>query len=215
MQLGVLWDLDGVLADSGAFHIQSWHDTLIHYGIDLAEEAFRATFGMNNTTILKLAMHPEPSQALIDQISNEKEALFRRLIVGKLQPLAGGQALLAELRTAGFLQAIGSSAPQENIDAEIDAIGVRPYFDAIVSAARLPGKPSPVVYQTAAAQLGLPPERCLVIEDAIAGVQAARNAGMRCLAVTNTNPAAALADADRVVDSLEEVSAEMIREMLK
>ncbi len=216
MQLGILWDMDGVLADSGAFHFQSWLETLSRYGVHFTETEFRATFGMNNTGILKLFIHPEPSPALIAQIGDEKEELFRRLIAGRLQPLAGVRGLLAELRQAGFRQAIGSSAPQENIDAEIDALGVRPYFDAIVSAAALPGKPSPVVYQTAAARLGLPAQNCLVIEDAIPGVQAARNAGMRCLAVTSTNPAEALAaaGATRVVESLEEVSAEEIKRIL-
>jgi HAD superfamily hydrolase (TIGR01509 family) len=215
MQLGVLWDLDGVLADSGPCHYQSWLDTLAAHGVAFDEGMFRRTFGMNNTGILQLFLRVETPQALIDQIGDEKEELFRRLIAGQLQPLPGVKPLLAALQAAGFRQAIGSSAPQANIDAELDALGLRLYFDAIVSGAGFPGKPNPQVYLQAAGCLGLAPRRCLVIEDAIPGVQAAKAAGMRSLAVTNTNSAAALSAADRVVESLETVGVSDIRRLLE
>ena len=214
MQFAALWDLDGVLADSGPFHFQSWAETLARCGVVFTEAQFRQTFGMNNTGILKLFLGPHTPQARIDEVGDEKEQIFKELIVGKLQALDGAKELLEALRAAGIPQAIGSSAPQANIDAEIDAVGVRPYFSAIISGAKMPGKPHPMVYLTAAAALGVPPERCVVFEDAIAGVQAAKAAGMCCIAVTSTNPAAALTVADRVVESLRTISVEMVRELV-
>jgi beta-phosphoglucomutase-like phosphatase (HAD superfamily) len=112
---------------------------------------------------------------------------------------------LARLKNAGVRQAIASSAPQENIDVLVDGLGLRQYFAAIVSGATLPGKPNPDVFLEAARQIGVPPSACVVVEDAIAGVQAARNAGMRCIAVTTTNRADKLAAADIVVDRLDEL----------
>jgi HAD superfamily hydrolase (TIGR01509 family) len=215
MTYGVLWDLDGVLADSGPFHFPAWSAAFESLGVPFTQDMFNATFGMNNTSILKLFLGPDTPQELMDRISDEKELAFRQVMPGKLQPLPGIRALLAALQQAGFRQAIGSSAPQANIDAEVDTLGLRPYFQAIVSAEKFPGKPDPWVYLTAAARIGLPPERCLVIEDAVPGVQAAKNAGMRCIAVTNTNTAAALSAADLVVDSLATISVETIRRLLE
>jgi HAD superfamily hydrolase (TIGR01509 family) len=215
MTYAVLWDLDGVLADSGPFHFPAWAASFQSLGVPFDQDMFNATFGMNNNSILKHFLGADAPQELINRVSDEKELYFRQMIPGKLQPLPGICALLAALQQAGFRQAIGSSAPQANIDAEVDALGLRPFFEVIVSAANFPGKPDPWVYLNAAAQLGVPPERCLVIEDAVPGVQAAKNAGMRCLAVTNTNTAQALSAADLVVDSLETVSIETISNLLK
>ena len=98
---------------------------------------------------------------------------------------------------------MASSAPAANIDVLVDELGLWPYFQAIVSGALLPSKPDPSVFLQAAAAIEIAPSQCLVFEDAVAGVGAARRAGMRCIAVTTTNPAAALADADLVVERLD------------
>lgn len=99
-------------------------------------------------------------------------------------------------------QAIASSAPQANIDALVDELGLRLYFDAIVSGFDLPGKPKPALFLKTARMLDLLPEQCIVVEDAVVGVEAAKRAGMKCVAVTTTNPAHTLKNADLVVESL-------------
>lgn len=201
----VLWDLDGVLADSGPFHYESWMQTLSAYGIPYDYEKFQRTFGMNNHGALTVLLGHEPDRALSDEIGDRKEILFRQLIRGKIQPLPGVRYWLPHLKQMGYRNAVASSAPQANIDAEMDALGLQPYFDAIISSAGMPSKPDPAVFLLAAQRVGVPPERCTVVEDAIAGVEAAKRAGMRCIAVTTTNPREALARADIVVDSLEEL----------
>ena len=106
---------------------------------------------------------------------------------------------LDRLRATGIRQAVASSAPPENINTLVDELGIRAYFEAIVSGYDIPGKPDPAVFLKAASEIDLPPQRCIVVEDAVAGVQAAKRAGMRCIAVTTTNPAHALSDADIVI----------------
>jgi len=209
-----IWDMDGVLVDTSRFHYQSWVQAIAPEGIDLGFEQFIATFGMNNTTILKLWLGDDISQERLDRIDNLKEELFRQLIVGQQLTLPGVGALLQALRQAGFRQAVASSAPQANIDVIMASTGLLPFFDAVVSAWGMPGKPDPAVYLEAAARLGVPPARCVVVEDAVAGVEGARRAGMRCLAVTNTNPAGLLSSATRVVDTLEGVSADNFLQLL-
>ncbi len=201
----VLWDLDGVLADSGPFHYESWKQTLPAYGIPFDNEKFTRTFGMNNYGVLTTLLGHEPDRALSDEISDRKETLFRQLIRGKIQPLPGVRSWLPRLKELDYRNAVASSAPQENIDAILDALDLRRFFDAVVSSAGMPSKPDPAVFLLAAERVGVPPERCTVVEDAISGVEAAKRAGMRCIAVTNTNTRAALSKADIVVDSLEEL----------
>jgi beta-phosphoglucomutase len=103
------------------------------------------------------------------------------------------------LQAGGARQAIASSAPCENIDALVDELAIRPYFQEIVSGADMPGKPDPAVFLTAARAAGHTACACLVIEDSVAGVTAARRAGMKCLAVTTTNPASRLTQADWIL----------------
>ena len=199
----VLWDMDGVLVDSGDFHYAAWVQTLAREGLPYTREQFNAMFGMDNRGVLTTLLGHEPEAAWLAQVSDEKEAAFREAIVGKAEPLPGVVTWLARLKAAGVRQAVASSAPPANIDLLIDSLKLRPYFDAVVSTWGMRGKPDPGVFLEAARRAGVAPEHCLVVEDAIAGVQAAKRAGMACLAVTNTNTHAALAEADLVVDSLE------------
>jgi beta-phosphoglucomutase len=203
---GALWDLDGVLVDTGEFHFQAWSQALSEYAItSFTEEFFRATFGMNNAGVLSSLLGYELPAERVAEISGRKEDLFRQAVRGRVQPLSGARVWVERLKGAGVRQAIASSAPQANIDTLVDELGLRPYFEAIVSGANLPGKPDPAVFLEAAHLIGVPPARCVVIEDAVAGVEAARRAGMRCIAVTTTNPAHTLeeAGADVVVERLD------------
>jgi len=203
---GVIWDMDGVLVDTGEFHYQSWRDTLIEYQVILTKERFYETFGMNNRSILQLLFVDRFTEQLSEEISDTKETEFRRIIQGKVQLLPGALDLLQAVFQAGIPQAIASSGPPPNIDAIVDALNIRRFFAALVSAADLPGKPDPVVFLTASQSIDVAPRSCVVIEDGLSGVAGAKNAGMKCLAVTTTNPAAKLSQADLIVDRLDQVS---------
>ena len=200
---GVLWDLDGVLVDTGEFHFQAWSGLLPEYGIPFTCELFQATFGMNNAGMLSTLLGQRLTPELLTEISDRKEQRFREAVRGRAQPLPGVLAWLERLKAAGLRQAIASSAPPANIDALVDELDLRAYFGAIVSGFDLPGKPDPALLLKAARLIDVPPERCIVVEDAVAGVEAARRAGMKCIAVTTTNPAHALKAADVVVERLD------------
>jgi len=210
----VLWDLDGILIDTGQLHYAAWVDTLSATGHAFAPETFRSTFGMNNRGVLSVVLGREPTAAELRNLADRKEALFRERIAGAVEPLPGVRQWLAWLQTAGWRQAVASSAPAQNIDVMVDAGGVRHFFHALVSGEKMPGKPNPDVFLEAARQVGAPPGRCVVVEDAVAGVAAAKAAGMRCLAVTNTNPAERLAAADLILDSLADVPADAFDRLL-
>jgi beta-phosphoglucomutase-like phosphatase (HAD superfamily) len=109
---------------------------------------------------------------------------------------------------------VASSAPPANINALVDGLGLRDYFDVLVSGVDLPGKPEPALFLKVARLLDVPPERCVVVEDAVAGVEAAVRAGMKCIAVATTNPAGALKAADVVVQRLDALAADTFRRLV-
>jgi beta-phosphoglucomutase len=211
---GVIWDLDGVIIDSAAPHWQSWQQLAAETGATFTERDFRATFGTRNADIIPRYWHTTGA-AEVQQLADRKEAIYRDLVRANAQALPGALALLQALHAAGWHQALGSSAPMENIRLIIDVLHLNDYLDAAVSGEDAEqGKPAPDIFLAAARALGLAPANCLVIEDAVQGVQAARAAGMRCIAVTNGHPNRELAIADRVVEHLTEVSVDTIADLL-
>jgi len=198
--------MDGVLVDSGELHYQSWVETLTTLSIPFDREKFRSTFGMNNAGILTTLLGKPPDADFLEMVTNLKEGLYRERLHGQLQLLPGALKWLSILWERGILQAVASSAPYENIETTVDELNICRYFSVLISAYSMPGKPNPAVFLEAARQLGVEPKQCVVVEDAIAGVAAAKSAAMKCIAVCTTNPRSSLSAADIVVDSLDELT---------
>ncbi len=214
-QYGVLWDLDGVLIESSQQHLESWMNILPRFGLTMSRELHEQTFGMNNREILTIMLGEPPEADFLRRVSWEKESVFREIIRGTVEPLAGAVELLGQLHSAKIRQAIASSAPEENIHVVVEELQIGGYFQALVSGHDLPAKPDPAVYLEAARQIGLGPEDCVVVEDAVVGVRGAKKAGMRAIGVTTTRPAEALQDADLVVESLLDLSVDEIVYLLR
>jgi HAD superfamily hydrolase (TIGR01509 family) len=206
--------MDGVLVDTGEFHYLSWAAVLPDYGLNISREFFRDTFGMNNRGILTLLLGEKLTPKLLAEIGDRKEAWFREVVSGKAQPLPGVVGWLQRLQDLGFRQGVASSAPEANISTLVDELGLRGFFDVLVSGVDLPGKPEPVLFLKVARLLGLLPENCVVVEDAVAGVEAAKRAGMKCIAVTTTNPAQALQAADVVVERLDDLGTDAFQRLV-
>ncbi len=203
---GILFDLDGVIVDTKAAHFASFVKLGEEAGYTISEEQFRHVFGRRNNDIFPLLYGHPLSEEEIDRLSDRKEAIFREIIRGKVAPLPGVCALLPALRDAGFAIALGTSTPRANVDQILGELNLRQYFSGMVTAEDVTiGKPDPQVFLRAAASVHRQPARCVVVEDAVAGVQAALNGGMKALAVTTNHAREALSMAHRVVDSLAEV----------
>ncbi len=207
----VIWDMDGVIADTGKYHFQAWQDVFQKRGIQFTLEEFKRHFGQRNDTIIRYACKGNISPEELDAVAREKEANYRDRVAANVKALPGAIELIKSLRQHRIKMAIASSAPPENIHLIIDSLGIEPYFEAIVWGREVTeGKPSPQAFLLAAKKLGVTPQNCVVIEDAVAGVAAAKRAGMKCIAVTNTNLREKLSEADVVVDSLEKVNVDSL-----
>lgn len=209
----VLWDMDGVIVDTYEGHFVAWKQSLDEVGQAYDEDTFRRTFGMNNRLIMATVFGRELDEAFIQEVSDRKEELFRRDIKGKVQTLAGVLDWLEQFKRMNLKQAVASSAPQANIDALITELNIRVFFQAEAAGATLKGKPNPAVFLLAAKLLGVDPRNCLVIEDSIAGVEAAKSAGCQCVAVLTTNQASDLTQADLIVKDLSYLKMEQVNSL--
>jgi beta-phosphoglucomutase len=200
MSRAVIWDVDGTLVDSEEYHWLSWRDAMAAEGSPITHEQFRASFGLRNDRILRGWLGSDITDEAISRIGDAKEEEYRRLARERgLSPLPGAAEWTARLHAEGWKQAIGSS------EVALRVLKLDQFFDGIASAEDvLRGKPDPQVFLTAAARLGVPPARCIVVEDAVLGVEAARRAGMRCIGVSRT----ATLEADVYVRSLADLPAD-------
>jgi HAD superfamily hydrolase (TIGR01509 family) len=199
-----LWDLDGTIVDTAPFHWLAWRDTLAAEGRPLTYERFAATFGLRNDLTVPALLDAEVSDAEIARIGDAKEARFRERVAA--QPpavLPGVLHWLSALRSAGWRQALATMAPRPNLEVIVASLELGTYFETAVASEDVErGKPDPQVFLLAAQRLGVPPERCVAVEDTAAGAEAARRAGMRCIGV---NRSSAGMTADLLVPALDEL----------
>ncbi len=202
---GVIFDVDGVLVDSYAPHYESWRLLAEEIDADIAESQFAATFGRTSRDIIASLFNVTDADA-VRKLDARKESLYRDIIRPAVPAMPGAVTLVASLHATGFRLAVGSSGPPENVALVCEVMGLDAYLSASITGADVTrGKPDPQVFLLAAEGLGLPAARCVVIEDAPAGIEAARAAGMPCIALSSTHDRAGLSAADRVVDALDEL----------
>jgi beta-phosphoglucomutase len=222
---GVIWDMDGTLVDTAELHFLAWCSVAHELNRPFSRSDFAATFGLRNPEIFRQLYGPAfPGRSLtereIAEWGNRKEVHYRAAARQKgVKPLPGVSALLQNLNKLGFRQAIGSSAPRENLDLILELTNLESFFDALISMEDTQrGKPDPQVFLLAAERLHVLPDNCVVVEDAVAGVQAAKAGGMRCIAVDfvghHGEETLKAAGADLVVKTLETVQVETFPRLL-
>jgi beta-phosphoglucomutase len=211
----VIWDMDGVLADTASQHFRAWRETFAQKGIEFTEADFKRGFGVRNDAIIRNVLGKQIGQDEIEAIAKAKEATFRRIIGKDVKPLPGALELLKALHDKGIKMAIASSGVIENIRLIVGSLDIEKYLEVIITGHDVTeSKPHPQVFLVAAKKLGVEPKNCLVFEDAVAGVKAAKSAGMGCVAITSSQPREKLAEADLVVDSLTDVGVKDLEKLV-
>jgi len=212
---GVLFDWDGVVIDSSSQHERSWELLADERGLVLPEGHFKAGFGKKNEVIIP-ALGWGADLDVVRELANRKEELYRELVAAEgVIVLPGARELLIALKENDIPRAVGSSTPRGNLDALFAATGLDALFDEVVCGSDvLHGKPDPEVFLKGAEVLGLPPQCCVVIEDAFAGIEAARRGGMKVVGVAATNPLSSLGECDLAVETLLEVSPSKLESLL-
>ena len=208
----VIFDMDGVLIDSYRAHLQAWMRLGEELGRPITEAQFVPTFGRRNPEIFHGLWGDAVADADMDRWGDWKEAAYREIVAADFPAMDGAGDLLDALKAAGFALAVGSSGPPENVEVAVRGLGRAHLFDATVNSTEVThGKPHPEVFLKAAAKVGVEPVRCAVVEDALAGLEAAARAGMAPIAITGTFDRERLeGHAVLVVESLRDLGPERI-----
>lgn len=211
--LGVIFDMDGVLVDSYAPHLESWRQLASELGETITEEQFAATFGRTSRDIIRQLFGITDDLA-VKKMDDRKEAVYRNIIRDHIPAMPGAIELVKSLYAAGWKIAVGSSGPPENVKLVCDGMGWTSMLSGIVTGADVTrGKPDPQVFLLAAERLGLAAQCCVVIEDAPAGVEAAHRAGMPCVGLLGSHNPTALAAAELIVPQLAELSPDRLMKL--
>ncbi len=211
----VIFDMDGVLIDSYEAHFAGWSRMYRELEMDYTEEDFAADFGRTSRDILFRRFGDKLADARIRELDDRKEALFRDSLRAHFTAMDGARELIDALASDGFRIAVGSSAPPENIELCLEKLGHGGAIGAIVTGKDVQrGKPDPQVFQMASSRLGVEPEHCVVVEDAVHGIQAANRAEMKSVALVGTATREQLSEAKLVVDSLRELSPQLFRTLI-
>ncbi|GJM41617.1 MAG: beta-phosphoglucomutase [Ardenticatenaceae bacterium] len=192
----LIFDMDGTIVDNMAVHTAVWLEILAGLGVTISGPQFQAAVaGKTNLETLRQLLNPSITEAEALEISYHKEVRYREQYRPIMQPMPGLLPLLQAARQANVPLAVATAAGQENIDFVMNGLQMWDSFDAIVGADDVArGKPHPDLFLLAAERLGVPPEQCLVFEDAIAGIEAGRRANMPVIAVASAHTPNELAD---------------------
>jgi beta-phosphoglucomutase family hydrolase len=203
-----IFDWDGVILDSSRHHEESWERLAREEGKILPKGHFLKGFGRRNVEIMRDMLHWSEDLNEIQRLSLRKEELYREVVKDwGIEPLPGVRQWLERLRDGGIACGIGSSTEEKNVKLGLEILDLEMFFQTAVTAEHVKrGKPAPDVFLEVARRLGARSERCVVFEDAPAGVEAGRAAGMKVVGVTTTHPGGHLESVDREVERLDELS---------
>ncbi|MBN8533620.1 MAG: HAD family phosphatase [Rhizobiales bacterium] len=199
----LIFDMDGTIADTMRFHDDAWEQWHGRLGLPFDRKGFfAATAGRTGPEILG-ELFPGKTLDELRALDEIKEQLYRELCRPHLAPVAGLLDLLDRADDAGIPMAVGTAAPNGNVDFTLDGLGIRHRFHNVASPSQgFRGKPQPDLFLAAAERMGVAPEHCIVFEDAPLGIEAARRAGMRAVALLTSARAETFASFDNLIAAM-------------
>ncbi len=195
-----IFDIDGTIIDSMRFHERSWDVFFTRRGVPtVGEDFFRRTAGRTGVEVMRELFGARPD-ADLHSLVREKEEIYRELFAPEFREIAGFRAFAREAKAAGVRLACATAGDPDNIAFALGGLAMDDFFDAAVGAHDVArGKPEPDLFLLAAQRIGVAPAHCLVFEDAPLGIEAARRAGMRAVAIASTVPAEELGAPPHVI----------------
>jgi beta-phosphoglucomutase family hydrolase len=186
MRKAVIFDMDGVIAETEHAHIVAEKQTMLKYGIKISEDELHEYTGTTAKVMFTSLIKKHRLDTTFDRIFKEKEEILFKLLEEDVQPTKGVIDLLRKLRKMKVKLAVASSSHKRMIEYVLKKLEIIDFFDSIVGAEDIDrSKPDPEIFLISAKRLNVKPEECIVVEDSKLGVEAAKKAGMKCLGYVN------------------------------
>lgn len=219
MLKGLLFDMDGVLVNNLDIHRQAFAEFFRRYGVERSFDDLSRVFGKGNDDIMGELMPKDVVERVgIRELGYQKEAIYREIYAPIITPQPGLKEFLADAERNGLKSAVGSSGYRVNVDFVLERCDIARHFSAIVAGDEVTRcKPDPEIYLTAASKLGLRPEECVVFEDAEAGIESAKRAGVKVVALATTFSREFLekSDADYIIDDFRDIDIATLRSIVE
>jgi HAD superfamily hydrolase (TIGR01509 family) len=207
----VIFDMNGVIVDDESIHEQAFHDTVKPFGVSLSHKDYQRIFlGKSDAMGLQLFYAEHPLHISLSDIGRSKMDRYWELVRSGIPVVHHAVDTIRRL-SLQYTLAVTTGAARSELDAVFDQLNIRSYFSVVVTVEEFThSKPHPEAYLLTSERLHIPPHQCTVIEDAPAGINAAKKAGMRCVGITTTHTAEVLMEADVIVDSLGGITESLI-----
>lgn len=214
-KFAVIFDMDGVIVDNSSFHVLAWNRFLLANGIAFKDDMKKKVFGATNREHLKIFFKRELSDAEVLDFENEKEHIYREIYAPLIKPVKGLIFFLQLLVENNIPIALATSAPKVNIDFVLEKTNTDRFFTKIYDASMvIKGKPDPEIYRKAIDSLGISPANSIVFEDSVNGIQAAKAAGAKVIALTTTHSAIELPLVDIIIKDFEGLTVSTLKKIL-
>ncbi|MBI4176801.1 MAG: HAD family phosphatase [Candidatus Aenigmarchaeota archaeon] len=210
----VIFDMDGVLSDTVEFQIKAETDAFREFGIEISPEKILEYNGVSDGEFFSSVFKKFGSAGNPETARELKWNSLTSFAKGKIRPISGVVELVEKMKNSQLTLGVASASRKDFIELVLRELGIEKHFSAVTSSDEVSsGKPDPAVFLLTARKMGVHPEDCVVIEDAPKGVRAAKLAKMKCIAITTTHSAEELGDADKIIKSFGELTAETIKKL--
>lgn len=184
-----IFDIDGTIIDSMPWHGKSWPVLFERHGIADRMDIIRSSAGRTGVELMREILGADLPADRALALADEKERIYREMFGPEFREIPGFKTFARQAKAAGLKIALGTGGNPENIAFSIGGLDMHDFFDAAVGAADVKrGKPEPDTFLEAARRIDVAPEHCIVFEDSPLGIEAARRAGMRAVALTTSDP---------------------------
>lgn len=209
----LIFDLDGVVIDSADIDFKSWKMLFKDHELDLTYQDYKNFIGMKGTEIVKKYIKNADNKILLE-LQNKKEAYFIQLAKEHgLEPTEGLREFLDSVKNTYDIGLVTAATKMKAVNV-LEMLGISNYFSVIVTSDDVDkGKPDPEGFVKAAELLSYKPKECVIFEDGVNGVRAAKNANMKCISITTTHTKEELSEADLVIDSFKNITQNTIRSL--
>ena len=211
----VIFDLDGTLIDNNSYHIEAWKFFYDKIGKPFSLEEYTKNInGRINRDIFNYVFNTTLSPELLQEYSDQKEAMYRYLYKPHIAPIKGLIEFLEELEAAKMPKAIATSGLVPNINFMFEHVPIKKYFSNVIDSTQVSqGKPHPEIFLKAAISVNAVPSNCVAFEDSVAGIKSAKAAGMKVVGLTTTHTAEEISEADLIIKDYTEISLTKLREL--